>query len=110
MELATTTAKPALLEIEDRTSLERIVLLLLLRVGIVASVKSSSQFRVTEHLIRFVDRRHLLLCLLLGDTKFGCLVGMVLLRDAAVRGLDLAVVGITLDAQDLVIVLGFTSL
>lgn len=82
----------------------------LLGVGIIASIEAGAELRITEDLVRLVDRRHLLLSRLLGDAHLGRLVRMIELRGPAPSSLNLALVGIIFDTEDLVVVLGFATL
>lgn len=89
--------------VTERTALERLALLLV-AVRIVASVKASAEFRVVEHLVRFVDGGHFLLGVFLADALGRSLVRVVLLGELAVGALDGAVVGVAADAEDFVVV------
>lgn len=92
----------------EGASMVRVVLLL--GVGVVASVKAGAQLRVTEDLVGLVDGGHLLLGLLLGHALLDGLVRVELLRGLAVSRLDLPVVRVIGHAEDLVVVLGLAAL
>ena len=101
--------KPALLEHKllpaKRTALERMALLLLIVIGIIAPIKALLEVRIGKDLVRLVDIGHFLLRILGGHVDCRGLVRVVHFAHFAVRALDFALVGVAGEAEDFVVVL-----
>jgi hypothetical protein len=89
-----------------RTALEGILLLLLI-VGIIASIKPRFQLWITQHLVSLIDCSHFLLRILFLDALVDGLVRVKLAHHFAIGRLDLTFIGVTRETKNFVVVFGF---
>src|ERR1700712_1925572 len=78
-------------------------------IWILPSINSCFELRITERLICLINVCHLFLCIVTRDALCCSLIGVELDDKLAVCSLDVSFVGITRDAEYLIIVLLFRS-